>query len=191
MGDLAHSDVWSEPRPDVLACEPASEADLALRAARLDDAFLLWFWSNDVEARRNSLDPRPIAWSAHEEGYKQLLKSRHTRVWLVEVRGVPAAQVRYSRVDSASADIHLYVLPRYRRRGIGTWLLDATVDLAGAELAVNRVRVTTLADNRACCATFLRALFSASEKKLIGGHEWLTLQRRCVFDLTNEFAVEL
>src|SRR5258705_318124 len=136
MADLVHTVGWTLPRPEVLSCQPASEVELHLRPARDDDAFLLWFWSNDLEARRNSLDPRPIAWSAHEEGYKDLLKSSVTRVWLVEFRGVPAAQIRYARRDRDYADIHLYVLPRFRHRGIGTWLLDSTVDLAGAELSV-------------------------------------------------------
>ncbi len=125
------------------------------------------------------------------KGYRELLKSRDTCVWLVEFRGVPAAQIRYARSDRANADIHLYVLPRFRHRGIGTWLLDATVDLAGAALGVARVRVMTLADNQACCATFLRARFNVVENELIAGHPWWTFQRRCVFDLASEFAVEL
>jgi RimJ/RimL family protein N-acetyltransferase len=178
-------------RPDVLTCAPASAADLHLRPAGEDDAFLLWFWNNDAAARRNSMDPQPVSWSAHEESLRELLKSSVKRVWLGEFRGAPAAQIRYCRVEPATANIHLYVLPRLRNRGIGTWLLDSTADLAGAALGVSRVRVMTPADNLACRAACLRAGFSAIEKPQIGGRPWLIFQRRCVFELTRELAVEL
>ena len=191
MGDLVLSDRQIVPRPDVLACEPADEADLCLRPARQDDALLLWFWSNDVEARHNTVNLRPIAWCAHEEGYRALLAAAHNRVWLLEFRGVAAGQILYSRSEDLNADIHLFVLPRFRHRGMASWLLDATVDLAGTQLGVSRVRATIFADNEASRSTFRRARFSALEKKLIAGRECLTLQRRCVFDLTDKFVVEL
>jgi hypothetical protein len=37
----------------------------------------------------------------------------------------------------------------------------------------------------------LRAGFSAIEKPLVGERQWLVFQRRCVFELTSELAVEL
>jgi RimJ/RimL family protein N-acetyltransferase len=191
MGDLVLNDRRTVRRPDISGCEPASEADLYLRPARPDDAFLLWFWHNDIEARHNAAGAPPTAWSAHEEGYTELLAAAHIRVWMLEFRCVPAAQIRYSRGQGSNADIQLFVLSRFRHRGIGGWLLDATVDLAGAQLGVSRVHATIFADDEACRSTFRRARFSAFEKKLIAGRECLTLQRRCVFDLTDEFIVEL
>ena len=179
------------PRPDIRTCTPARAVDLHLRPAGVDDAFLLWFWNNDDAARRNSINPQPISWSAHEASLRDLLKSSATRVWLGEFRDAPAAQIRYCRVEPATANIHLYVLPRLRNRGIGTWLLDSTADLAGAALGVSRVRVMTPADNVSCRAACLRAGFSAIEKPLVGERQWLVFQRRCVFELTSELAVEL
>ena len=177
-----HSDRQIAARPNVVACEPAGAADLNLRPARQDDALLLWFWSHDVEARHNAINPQPIAWRAHEEGYRELLAAAHTRIWLLEFRGVAAGKIRYSRGEGSNADIHLFVLPRFRRRGMGSWLLDATVNLAGTGLGVSRVRATIFADNEAGRSTFLRARFSALEEILIAGRDCLTLQRSSLFE---------
>ena len=88
---------------------------------------------------------------------------------MLEFRGVPAGQIRYSRGQGLNADIQLFVLSRLRHRGMGSWLLDATVDLAGMQLGVSRVRATIFADDEACRSTFRRARFSALEKDLLPG----------------------
>jgi len=88
-------------------------------------------------------------------------------------------QIRYERDRPETARLSFSVAPGFRGNGLGTRLLQATVELAARELAVRWVEGTALAHNQASRQAFLKAGFVAVEKRTIHGKECVVFRRSC------------
>jgi UDP-2,4-diacetamido-2,4,6-trideoxy-beta-L-altropyranose hydrolase len=154
--------------------------DLRVRPARPDDVLLIWQWANDPVTRANSFQSDAIPWSTHAEWYRSKLASPETRIWILEYRQVPIAQVRYDRVDPDTAQISYVVSPGYRGRGLGTKLLELSGPLACRGLAVRRLQGITFARNAASARSFTRAGFTRAAERAIAGIDCQVFCRECV-----------
>ena len=188
MGNIVVDGKGAERVVECMLHEPKDADDYRIRLARGDDAFLLWLWANDPETRKNSFNPQPIAWATHEEWYIRHLSSPDSRIWILECRRVPVGQIRYDRIDAETAQISFSVTPRFRGKGMGTRLLNLTVDLAGHELRIQRVQGITFIDNGASRRAFLRAKFAPVEEKTIAGRACLVFRRPSV-ELVEEVGI--
>jgi UDP-2,4-diacetamido-2,4,6-trideoxy-beta-L-altropyranose hydrolase len=162
----------------VIAAMLYHDDDIRLRAASSDDAVLLWQWSNDAETRKNSFDSRPVLWTSHVEWYRAKLASRSTRIWILELRGIPVGQIRYDRSDSTTAQISFSIAPHYRGRRLGTKLLQLSAERAATELRVKRLQGITFVENIASARSFVGAGFTA-EQTTIAGRGCLIFTRVC------------
>lgn len=174
----------------VLLPHPRAHSEWQLRAARVDDAFLLWLWRDDATSDKNSVEPRPLAWSPHQQALEEELSSPAKRIWIAESNSVPAGQIRYERIDSMTAEVAVFTVSRFRKRGLALWLLDATANRAAYELGITTVQATIAAGDDACQRLLLRAQFMrCGEKELNGRGCWL-FRRRCAVDMREEFVPE-
>jgi UDP-2,4-diacetamido-2,4,6-trideoxy-beta-L-altropyranose hydrolase len=138
---------------------PRGEGDFGLRAAAFDDAFLLWRWASDPVVRQNSFSQDPIPWETHLEWLSRKLASPDTRLWLLEYCSVPAATIRYDRVDADTARIGFSVAASFRGRGLGTKVLRISAFRAGRELGVKVLEGKVRPGNEASARAFLSAGF--------------------------------
>lgn len=170
----------------VLLSHPRANSSWQLRAARADDAFLLWLWRDDATADKKSVEPRPLAWSPHQSALEEELNSPATRIWIAESEGVPAGQIHYKRIEPAVAEVLVFTASRFRRRGLALWLLDATVNRAGYELGVDAVQATVAAGDDASQRLLLRAQFKKVGEKDFNGRACWLFRRRCASDFREE-----
>jgi RimJ/RimL family protein N-acetyltransferase len=165
--------------------------DYRIRSVRGDDIFLLWFWANDRQTRKNSFNSNPIAWSTHEAWCAENFSAPNVRIWILEHQQVPVGQIRYERISAEVAEISFCVAPHFRHKGAGSRLLASTIYLAGRELGVNRVQGLTFLDNRASRGAFVNAKFQVVEEQVMGGRACLVFQRSCLLQTSQEAGVSL
>ena len=128
--------------------------DINTRRVKIEDASLLWEWANDTDVRRFSFNKEPIEYSHHLEWLKKMLKSEAISFWLIELKGVPVAQVRFEKVAPDMAAINFSVSADFRGQGIGTLALQATESLAVSELDICRLEAVVLDNNPASQRVF-------------------------------------
>jgi RimJ/RimL family protein N-acetyltransferase len=186
MGHLVVDGRGAERVVDCMLYKPDAADDYEVRRAHENDGFLLWLWANNTETRKNSFTPQSIAWWTHEQWYGRILKSPDCRIWILEHRHIPVGQIRYERLNAATAQISFSVAPRFRGKGMGARLLDLTMVMAGRELGVNYAQGVTFADNEASRRAFLRANFRPVEEKSINGRPCVVFRRPCFMRLGDE-----
>lgn len=130
------------------------------RRIKIEDASLLWEWANDKDVRRLSFNKEPIEYSHHLEWLKNKLQSEAISFWLIELEGVPVAQVRYEKVAPDMAEINFSVSAESRGQGIGTLALQDTESLASSELDIYRLEAIVLDNNPASQRVFEKCGYS-------------------------------
>lgn len=140
---------------------------LTIRRAKFQDAVPLWQLANDPTVRNNSFTHDPIPLDRHIEWYKGKLASPDCSIWVLELGGAIAAQVRYDRVEDDVAEIGFSVSPAFRRKGFGTKALASSFELACEELGVSRARGIVHDSNLPSTRAFLKAGFTEVGRDLV------------------------
>ena len=161
--------------------------NLSVRAATADDSLLLWQWANDPATRENSFHSAPISFDDHEVWFAAKMHSSDCRIWIVQIGALPAGQIRYERIDPATAQISFNVAPGFRGLRLGSELLSATAELAAQELNVRQLEAVTFADNQASRRAFVKAGFELVEQRVIDGRQCAIFHRAVGKKLGSEF----
>jgi len=152
---------------------------LRIRKADQQDTIRLWQMANDPAVRRTSLNPEPISYDRHCEWYTNKLSSQDCRIWVMELNGGVAAQIRYDCVGNSVAEIDYSVAAGFRGKGIGTKALRATCKLACQELGVTLLRGIVLESNGASTKAFRKAGFLEVGERRIQGQNCRILEFDC------------
>ncbi|GAB3265646.1 UDP-2,4-diacetamido-2,4,6-trideoxy-beta-L-altropyranose hydrolase [Chitinimonas naiadis] len=133
---------------------------LALRAATLADAKLLFDGRNAESVRRWSINPAPIIWAQHLSWLQAVLQRQDRLLLIGEFEGVPVGVLRYDRnaEQSERVEVSIYLLPGKEGQGWGAALLaagDQYVTRHWSGLA--KIDATVLPDNRASIKLFIQA----------------------------------
>lgn len=104
--------------------------DLRLRDAEPADAYALWLWANDPDARAAARDRPAIPWSDHVTWLAGQLRSPHAHVWIAELAASqPAGTIRFDTSDGwVSARLSYAVASESRGRGLGRDIVAAGVE---------------------------------------------------------------
>ena len=140
-----------------------------IRHIEIEDASLLWEWANDTDVRCLSFNKEPIEYPHHLEWLKHKLQSEATSFWLIELEGVPIAQVRYEKVAPDMAEINFSVSADFRGQGIGTLALKETESLACSELDTNRLLAIVLENNSASQRVFKKCGYTLMGQEIREG----------------------
>lgn len=109
--------------PDLLTAEEPSTA-VRLRAAGPEDSDLLFEWVNLPDSLEGKLKTTaPIQRSDHDAWFADRLARGRTAIWIAEVEGEPAGQVRLDLRDGA-LEVDIYVIASRRRQGLGMVMLE-------------------------------------------------------------------
>lgn len=139
----------------------------------------LWLLANDREVRQNSFRPEPIGLASHLRWFAGKLASPASRIWVGEVGYVMAGAVRYDRLDGGVAEIGIALFSPFRRRGLGTRLLEATWHEACVELGVSTLRARVRVENEASLRLFEKAGFRCLGQSVVNSHPCYVLERTC------------
>ncbi len=155
------------------------EDRLELRSATLEDAVQIWRLANDPTVRANSFRAEPIPLKDHMQWYQHKLSSPDTRIWVLEIGGIVAAQIRYDRISPDTAELHFSVAAAFRGKGLGTKMLTRTWQRCCKELDVRRVLGVAFLQNAASIRAFEKAGFRRVEEGERHGRLCYTFERAC------------
>ncbi len=141
--------------------------DISVRRACIQDGELLWKWANDQSVRANAFHVDTIALKEHLRWYQNKLNSPDTLIWILELGSQPVAQIRYDRVDSATAEIDISVAANCRGMGLGTKALALTSNIAGRKLGVKHIKGTVFVSNKASARVFTKAGFKIAGRERV------------------------
>jgi UDP-2,4-diacetamido-2,4,6-trideoxy-beta-L-altropyranose hydrolase len=150
--------------------EPFSLHAFRLRPVGPDDMLAIWRLANDPAVRSRSLSTESIPLEDHARWFAGKLASRDTRIWVFDLEGLVAAQIRYDLVEPELAEISFVVAAPFRGRGLGSRLLDATRVPAAEQLGAARLRAIVRRENAASMRVFQKAGFRLAASKTIQGH---------------------
>jgi len=140
---------------------PASSA-ARLRPAREGDGRTLFAWVNNPDSLAAKLRTRTaIAWEDHRRWLAARLADPDTGLWIAEVGGEPAGQVRL-QAGAGGMEVDVYVAPSHRGRGLGLTLLGHAADEARRRWPGRPLLARVKPDNRASRRLFERAGYELS-----------------------------
>lgn len=130
---------------------------------------MLWAWVNDDGVRRASFDSEWIPWDSHSAWFSARLADPATRLYVVEVEGRPAAQVRFDLRGSREAEISVSVDPAARGRGVGTAAVRQACLRVAGETGVRSILARVKVDNDASLRLFEKAGFRDDGTETVAG----------------------
>lgn len=152
---------------------------IVLRRAAPGDALDFLRIANDPGVRANAFNPEPIPLESHLVWYGRKLASPETAIWVIELAGVVAAQVRYDRMeDGETAEIGYAVSSAFRGMGLGTRILELTWRMACQVLGVGAVRGVVIQGNTASVRAFEKAGFRTAGATEMHGFDCVAFERR-------------
>ncbi len=157
--------------------EPLPDDQLQLRLATSEDLLPLWRLANDRAVRQFSLSPEPITLEEHTAWFQAKLAREETAIWVFDFHGLILATVRYDRVDPQTAEVSLLVAPAFRRRGLGTKLLQRNLRLIRDRLGVKRLRAVVRQENIPSARIFAKTGFRQVDTPEVKGHACQVFER--------------
>lgn len=101
--------------------------NLTIRAARRDDARLLWEWRNAPEVRAVSLDSEPIPFEQHRQWFERSLTNPDRDIIIAEMGSTPAAMIRFDH-DNDVANISIILASEIRGKGMAKQILSSAIE---------------------------------------------------------------
>jgi len=136
-----------------------------IRPPRKEDCLALWYLANDPTVRVNSFSPLPIPLEDHEQWFRKRLHSADTCMFVLDLSGVVAGQIRYDRIDNDCAEVDFAVAPHFRRRSLGTEMIRSTWQLGCNALNITIIRGIVFDSNESSKQCFLKAGFVVTDKR--------------------------
>lgn len=141
-----------------------------LREATLEDARLLWNWSNAPQVRAQSFSSGPIPWETHVEWLRAKLASPNSPFWVLETdSGNPIGQARFE-IEGRGAIISLSLDADWSGKNYGTLLIALAARKLFAEGGVDTIEAQIKPDNTGSIRAFAKAGFSRQSPRLVRGH---------------------
>jgi RimJ/RimL family protein N-acetyltransferase len=151
-------------------------AELRARRATVDDALILFEWTNDPLTRRMSFNSDPISLETHLEWLNEVLRSPETHLLIVEKADgdgwSPIAQVR---ID-LEGELSVSIAPAYRGHGLSTSVLETAVQSCLPYLTTDRLVANIKHDNYASSRAFEKAGFKLVGEVTVRGQACLSYE---------------
>lgn len=151
----------------------------ALRPATMEDAKLVFEWRNDPFIVARGSSQRSVTWNEHARWFEATVKGSQRRMFIVEVGGEAAGQVRFDRADDQRCVVSAYLLERFTGRGLGVEAIRQGCERILEEWPVTEIIACVRNDNAAGQAGFRKAGFKESSRPALcpANHFTFTLER--------------
>jgi len=135
-------------------------AQVRLRRADLGDADFLLTLRNDPTTRRFSFTQHLISKSEHVAWLTECLSDPVSLIWIALCEEASAGQLRLTRLDALTAEVHITVAPDFRGRGLARLMLSLAAELCeGSWPQITHLRAQIMPENEASLRTFHAAGF--------------------------------
>ena len=94
-----------------------------LRKAEWKDKELLYEWRNDSLVRKVSFQQKEISMPEHEKWLREKLKNTSSDIYILDIGGNPAGQVRVDR-EGKEAQVSYSIASSFRGQGYGRLMLQ-------------------------------------------------------------------
>jgi len=134
---------------------------VSLRAATNSDARLVFGWRNDPFIVERGSSQKTVTWEEHEKWFQATVNGPERKMFIAEVDGKPAGQVRFDRMGSGSdrCVVSAYLLERFTGRGLGVEAIRQGCERIFRQWPVMQVIACVRRDNAAGLAGFQKAGF--------------------------------
>ena len=146
---------------------------LKARPATIKDKTQLLAWANDQATRRQSFIKRRITKKEHDKWFSKVLADyRNQRLFILENPDTsPCGQVRFSRSDKDNWEIHFSMDAQYRRRGMGSEMLQVGLDAFLGKQKASFISAKVKKNNLASLKVLAKAGFQITAKSESGDLE--------------------
>lgn len=97
---------------------------VALRAARHEDAALIYNWRNHASTRLHSTNRAEIPWSTHVAWLDRVLCDPDRTLQVATIGTIPIGVIRFDGISRPQAEVSLYLDPGLHGLGLGRSLLE-------------------------------------------------------------------
>jgi len=150
-----------------------------IRPAGEEDCLDLWRLANDPNVRKNAFSSRAIPLEDHKRWYRKKLTSPDTCIFVLDIFGVVAGQIRYDKRGEDNAEIDFAISPRLRNKSLGKKIIQCTREKASEILNVRTIRGIALDTNIPSQKCFLGAGFVESGKVKSNGRNCISYEAVC------------
>lgn len=126
--------------------------DLSYRPLAKKDLELRFKWLNDPETNRflGSRTRKGTDWKFHEEWYKEYVKDKRKKMFIIEMDNKPIGQVGLTDIDLLDKNACVYIVigeKDLRGKGIGTEAVKYILNYGFNELKLHKMWLDYHADN--------------------------------------------
>ncbi len=134
--------------------------DLSLREISVDDAKLVFSWRNDPEIVSLGTTNKTVDWEDHIKWITNSINNSNRRIYLIQLDGVLAGQIRFDRQENNSAVISVYLTREFRGKGFGNKAISLGSDLIFKDWNnLNQIIAHIRSDNIGSIQSFEKAGF--------------------------------
>ena len=145
---------------------------LSFRGIKPSDKLLMYNWVNDEEALNNSINKKPISWDQHSIWFENKIEAPDTIFYIFEYFS-PVGLVRLD-ISSISHRISFSVDKNYRKRGIGSKMINTIINLNPN----NVYSAEVLSENIASQKIFLSNKFILQEEIILNEQKLLLFKKK-------------
>jgi UDP-2,4-diacetamido-2,4,6-trideoxy-beta-L-altropyranose hydrolase len=149
-----------------------------IRMAENGDCVPLWRLANEKEVRKNSFSRGPFPLNTHRSWFEDKLKSPDTLLFVLDIGGQIAGQIRYERSGS-EASVHFSLAPAFRGRGLARKMIECTFKKACEILEVESVKGIVKDFNGPSIKTFFKTGFIRTGSMDISGEAATIFKKAC------------
>lgn len=132
---------------------------LSLRPAESSDCSAIWLWANDWQARRWSLNQKPIMWSEHVRWFENTEGSSPSSMLMIELQSYGAIGIVRLSGRGHFKEISINISPKFRGQGFGKKSILLAKPHFFASSNTEGLIAKIKQDNKASLNLFLRAGF--------------------------------
>lgn len=144
---------------------------MVMREAETRDCRVVYELSNDPLVRSVSFSTEPIAWEEHVQWYEGKLVDSDS-VFLLFFSGQSlAAQIRFSRIGSDTAEVSISVSAEYRGKGMAIGMMGDALSYLKNHWHIEKIRAMVKKENQGSNRFFVKAGYVFSFETQIKGSE--------------------
>lgn len=150
--------------------------NLNIRKATYKDLKFIFNLRNEEKVRLKSFNNKPICLKEHRQWFKKNLTDKNSIIYIIDIKNLPIAQVRFNFVKEKEAEINIAVIKDFRNRGYGTEILKRTSNNFLEEFPqIKTIYAFIKSDNKASRRSFEKAGFLFGKNTVKKGNKCIEM----------------
>lgn len=146
--------------------------NLNIRKATYKDLKFIFDLRNEEMVRLKSFNNKPICLKEHRQWFKKNLTDNSSIIYIIDIKNLPIAQVRFDFIKEKEAEINIAVIKDFRNKGYGTEVLKKSSNNFLEEFPqIKTIYAFIKPDNKASLRSFEKAGFLFSKNTIKRGNE--------------------